>query len=145
MDRIRDDLLNVNWNVLFFNLNVSEMTLGFTEIFFEIMSKHITHKIITCNDKDGSPLSLNIIPGSIGEEILKIMIMFGKYKTKQINCIKEVKLTFYSNLGNKLSDPQVGQNHFWTISSPAVNDPRNGHQSENTWFQCQNRQRIFPN
>ena len=52
MDRIRDDLLNVNWNVLFFNLNVSEMTFGFTDIFSEIMSKHITHKMITCNDKD---------------------------------------------------------------------------------------------
>ena len=60
MDRIRADLLNVNWNVLFFNLNVNEMTLGFTDIFFEIMSKHITHKSVTCNDKDATWIALQV-------------------------------------------------------------------------------------
>ena len=69
------------------------------------MSKHITHKIITCNDKDApwitpqEKLPLNVIPGftengSIGEEILKIMIMFGKYKTKQVKLLKRLNSHF---------------------------------------------------
>ena len=38
---------------------------------------------------------------------------------------KEAKFAFYSNLGNKLSDPQVGQKHFWTAYKKLANTNRN--------------------
>ena len=47
IDSIRADLLNVNWHDLFVNLNVSEMSLIFTDVFSDIMAKHISNKIIT--------------------------------------------------------------------------------------------------
>ena len=58
IDQIRADLLKVNWHDLFLNLNVSEKSLLFTDVFLDIMAKHISNKIITCNEKDphGSPL-----------------------------------------------------------------------------------------
>ena len=50
-DLIRADLLKVNWHVLFSNLNVSEKSLLFTDVFLDIVAKHISSKIITCNER----------------------------------------------------------------------------------------------
>ena len=49
---MRADLRSVNWHDLFLNLNVSEKGLVFAEIFLDTVAKHISNKIITCNDKD---------------------------------------------------------------------------------------------
>ena len=49
---IRKDLSNINWQTLFLNLNVNEMSLVFADTFLSILSQHISNKIITCNDKD---------------------------------------------------------------------------------------------
>ena len=49
---IRKDLSNINWQTLFLNLNVNEMSLVFADTFHSILSQHISNKIITCNDKD---------------------------------------------------------------------------------------------
>ena len=47
---IRKDLLNTNWNTLFFGLNANEMSLVFTDTLLNIFSKHISNKIIICDD-----------------------------------------------------------------------------------------------
>ena len=52
VDLIRGQLDNVNWNDLFHNLNVNEMCLFFTDVFWGVMSINISYKTITCNDKD---------------------------------------------------------------------------------------------
>ena len=49
---IRSEIQNTNWRNLFFNLNVNEMSLVFSDIFMGIVTKNIENKIITCNDKD---------------------------------------------------------------------------------------------
>ena len=49
---IRKDLSNINWQTLFLNRNVNEMSLVFADTFLSILSQHISNKIITCNDKD---------------------------------------------------------------------------------------------
>ena len=51
-DKIRADLLKLNWRDLFLNLNVHEKGLVFTDTFMDIVDKQISNKIITCNDKD---------------------------------------------------------------------------------------------
>ena len=53
IDLIRADLQNVNWHDLLYNLNVNEKSLLFTDVFLDIMNKHISSKIITCDEKDG--------------------------------------------------------------------------------------------
>ena len=39
--------------------------------------------------------------------------------------IKEAKLAYYTNLGIKLSDPEIGQKHFWTAYKRIANKKRN--------------------
>ena len=51
-DKIRENLLNLNWHDLFFNLNGHEKALVFSDTILDIMVKHIPNKIITCNDSD---------------------------------------------------------------------------------------------
>ena len=41
--------------------------------------------------------------------------------------IKEAKLAYYSNLGNKLSDPETGQKLFWSAYKKVVNKKRTTH------------------
>ena len=38
--------------------------------------------------------------------------------------IKEDKLAYYSNLGNKLSDPKIGQKLFWSAYKKVVDKKR---------------------
>ena len=38
--------------------------------------------------------------------------------------IKDAKLAYYTNLGNKLSDPKIGQKHFWTAYKRIANKKR---------------------
>ena len=71
--------------------------LVFSDVFLDIMSKHISHKIITCNDKDAPRITPQVKTaikrnsrgftesGSIGEETLLIKAMFGKFRTIPIN------------------------------------------------------------
>ena len=56
IDLIRADLLKINWYDLFFNLNVSEKCLLFTDVFLDIMSKHISSKTLLVMKK--MPLGL---------------------------------------------------------------------------------------
>ena len=49
---IRNEVSNTDWESLFFGLHVHEMVLVFTDILLCIFSKHITNKIVTCNDED---------------------------------------------------------------------------------------------
>ena len=51
-DSIRKELSNINWQSLFSNLSVNEMSLVFTGTF----SQHISNKIVTGNDKDAHGL-----------------------------------------------------------------------------------------
>ena len=39
--------------------------------------------------------------------------------------IKEAKLSYYTNLGIKLSHPEIGQKHFWTAYKRIANKKRN--------------------
>ena len=52
VDSIRNEISGTDWNSLFFNLNVSEMSIVFTDLFVGLISKYVPNKIITCNDKD---------------------------------------------------------------------------------------------
>ena len=52
IDSIRKELSNTDWQSLFYKLSANEMSLVFTDTLLEIISRHISHKIITCNDND---------------------------------------------------------------------------------------------
>ena len=79
------------------------MVLVFTDILLFIFSKHITNKIVTCNDKDApwitpevkSAIRRNYIEnGSSVEEFPLTMTKFVKFKTQQTSLY--VKLNVHS-------------------------------------------------
>ena len=135
-DQIRDELLKLNWQDLFFNLNVSEKSLLFTDIFLDIMAKHISNKIITCNEKD-SPWITPEIKTAItrNSRVYRKWVLRGRNppdqdKVREVRnstnkLIKEAKLAYYANLGNKFSDPEIGQKQFWTAYKKIANKKRN--------------------
>ena len=51
---IREKLSKIDWQSLFFKLDVNEMALVFTDTVLDIFSKNIPNKIITCHDKDAA-------------------------------------------------------------------------------------------
>ena len=119
-EQMRADLRNVIWHDLFLNLNVSEKGLVFTDIFLDTVPKHISNKIITCNDKD-APWITSEVKTAIkrNSRVYRKWVNRGKNpndrdKVRQVRnstnkLIKEAKVAYYTNLGNKLSDPLTGQ------------------------------------
>ena len=133
---ICDEILKVNWQELFFNLNASEMCLLFTDVFLRIMTKHISNKIITCDDKDApwiTPQVKSDIKRNSG--VYRKRVDRGrnphdrdhvrKVQNDTNKLIKDAKLSYYFNLGNQLSDPSTGQKKFWTAYKKLANQKRN--------------------
>ena len=93
------------------------MAYFFTDIFLDIMAKHISNKIITCNEKD-SPWITPEIKTAIrrNSRVYRKWVNRGRNppdqdKVREVRnstnkLIKEAKLAYYTNLGNKLSDPE---------------------------------------
>ena len=117
---IRLELSNTNWHPLFLGLNASEMSLVFTDVLLDIFSKHISNKIITCNDKD-APWITPKVKSAIrrNSRVYRKWVQRGRISGERDNVrevqnstnklINAAKRTFHVNLGNKLSDPNTGQ------------------------------------
>ena len=129
---IRNELLNTNWQSLFFNLSVNEMSLVFTDTFLGILSQHIYNEIITCDDKD-APWITPKVKSAIrrNSRVYRKWVKRGKnhddhYKVREVqnstnSLIREAKQTYYEKLGNKLSNPQTGQKNFWSAFKRVTN------------------------
>ena len=119
---IRLELSNTNWHFLFLGLNAGETSLVFTDVLLNIFSKHISNKIITCNDKD-APWITPKVKSAIrcNSRVYRKWVQRGRISGERDNVrevqnstnklINAAKRTFYVNLGNKLSDPNTGQKH----------------------------------
>jgi len=132
---IRKDLNETNWKNLFFNLNVNEMCLVFSDRLMEILSKHIPNKIITLNDKDAP-----WITPKLKTAIRRNTRVYRKWTKKGRNendrenvrkcqnevnkLIKNAKQSYYNKLGEKLCDPQIGAKSFWNAFKRISNRTR---------------------
>ena len=135
-DIIREKLTNLNWQDLFFNLNGHEQALVFSDTFLDIVATHIPNKIITCNDRD-APWITPVVKTAIkrNSRVYRKWVNRGKNlhdhaKVREVRnstnkLIKEAKLAYYTNLGNKLSDPAIGHKHFWTAYKKIGNKKKN--------------------
>ena len=129
---MRDDLQTVNWQDLFFNLNANEKGLVFTDVFMDIMAQRISNRIITCNDKDARWITSEAKTAiKRNSRVYWKCVNRGRnpqdqHKVREARnsankFIKEAKLKYYANLGAKLSDPNIGQKHFWTAYKKLAN------------------------
>ena len=96
------------------------------------MAKRISNKIITSNDKDArwiTPEAKTAIKRN--SRFYRKWVNRGRnpqdqHKVREARnsankFIKEAKLKYYANLGAKLSDPNIGQKHFWTAYKKLAN------------------------
>ena len=131
-DQIRANLRQVNWHELFSNLNVNEKCLLFTDVFLDIMKNNILNKIITCNYKDAAWITPEIKTAiNRNSRVYKKWVRRGRVlgeldKVRDVRnvtnkLIRKAKLSYYSNLGLKLSDPNTGQKCFWTTYKKLIN------------------------
>ena len=114
---------------------LSEKGLVFTDIFLDTVAKHISNKIITCNDKDVPWTSEVKTAIKRNSRVYRKWVTRGKNpndrdKVRQVRnstnkLIKEAKVAYYTNLGNKLSDLLTGQKHFWTAYKKITNKKMN--------------------
>ena len=114
-----------DWKSLCLGLNAHEMVLVFTDTLLYIFSKHITNKIVSCNDND-SPWITPEIKSAIcpNSGVYRKCVQRGRvpadhHKVSEIQystnkLIREAKRSFYNKLGTKLSDPLIGHKNFWT-------------------------------
>ena len=92
--------------------------------------------MITCNDRD-APWITPVVKTAIkrNSRVYRKWVNRGKNlhghdKIREVRnstdtLIKEAKLAYYTNLGNKLSDPAIGHKHFWTAYETIGNKKRN--------------------
>ncbi len=82
------------------------------------MAKHISSKIIACNEKEVKTAIRR------NSRVYRKWVNRGKNPLDHNNVrevqnatnklIKDAKLAYFTNLGAKLSDPKIGQSNFWT-------------------------------
>ena len=132
VENIRNEISGTDWNSLFFNLNVNEMTIVFTDIFVGLISKYVPNKIITCNDKD-APWITPKLKTAIrrNTRVYRKWVKRGRKEQEHDNArevqnntnklIKQAKQTYYTKLGDKLSDHKTGPKNFWTAFKKIVN------------------------
>ena len=98
----------------------------------DIIAKHISSKIITCNEKDAAWITPEVNTAiKRNSRVYRKWVNRGRNpcdhnKVREIQnatnkLIKEAKLAYYTNLGYKLSDPKTGQKHFWTACKKIIN------------------------
>ena len=115
----------MDWITLFYNLNVNEMALVFTDTVLEIFSKNIPNKTVKFHDKDAAWITPQVKSaikrnsrvyckwnkrGRKPEERASVI----EVQKQTDKLIKQAKNSYYEKLGNLLSDPTTGEKHFWT-------------------------------
>ena len=121
-DNIRREINTTDWANLFQNRNVNEMTETFTDVFLNIISRNISNKIVTVDDKD-APWITHEIKTAIkrNSRVYKKWVKRGS-KSHERNHVREIqnltnklirkaKTSYYEKIGNKLCDPKLDRKH----------------------------------
>ena len=104
----------------------------FTDVFLDIIGRHVSNKIVTFNDKYAPQIIPEVKTAiSRNSRIYRKWVQRGRDplnrdKVRRVQnetnkLIKETKKQYYENLGNKLSDPKTGQKSFWTAYKKIAN------------------------
>ena len=125
---------NTNWADLFFNLDVNQMAVVFTDVLMNIFATHIPNKIV--NDKD-APWMTPEIKTAIrrNSRVYRKWVNPGRIeidrdRVREIQNITtkliiKAKKTYFENLGKKLSDTNTGEKSFRTAYRRIVNKKTN--------------------
>ena len=128
---IKNSITNVNWVNSFNSLSPTEMVDYLTRTLYAIVSFHIPNETIRINDKDPPWLTKSLKTAiKRKHRVYRRYIRRGRKQEdwslvrnlqfENSKKIAEAKNTFYSKLGNKLSDPHIGVKSYWSILKKLV-------------------------
>ena len=125
-EAIRSSLDNINWELVFNNVNVNKQVEIFNNYISNIFENFIPNEIITINDQD-PPWLTSSIKKKINEKdsFYRSYIQNGRslsdFEKVQESCctinnlILESKKAYYNRLSNKLSNPKTSPKAYWSI------------------------------
>ena len=130
---IREKLTIIDWNVLFANKNVNEMTEIFNSKVIAIMDKHIPNKNVIINDKDAPWITKHI-----KNKVKRKLKLYKKWKEtsniadkkkfKEIQAeifklVNEAKLAHHQKVCDQLNRPE-NEHIFWSTIKRLTNNKK---------------------
>ena len=130
--KISEELNKVDWENLFLNKDVDEMTKFFSETYMLILSENIPNRIVTFNDKDAPWITIDVKSAiRRNYRVYRKWVLRGRSLTEKDlvrtvqnetnRLIKKAKIDYFNILGSKLSDYNTGSKTFWTAFKRLVN------------------------
>ena len=112
IDMIKHYLSSINWYEMFDGLDVNQAVDSFTTFFLSVIARHVRNREITCCDGDASWITDDVKKLS-NVNIVCIVDMLNEdekigHTLNKLRMITDAKKTYYSRLGEKLCDPNVG-------------------------------------
>ena len=123
---IQVDLQAINWNVRFGTLDSEKMTEVFTESIYTILASYIPNRVVRLCDNDPPWISPHIKSAiKCKQKVYRKFCKRGR-RDQDMSYIKRVrnetskiilnaKEEYFHRLGRKLSDPNEGIKHYWSI------------------------------
>ena len=123
INEIRNEMYMNEWDTMFQNKSVNQMTSLLSEKFLDIISRHVPNKIVTCNDKDAHWITSEVKTAiKRNARVYRKCVIRGRDpntrdKIREVQnltnkMIKQAKQNYFNYLGEKLSNPDAGQNPF---------------------------------
>ena len=133
IDMISHDLSSINWHETFDGLDVNQAVDSFTTFFLSVIARRVPNREFTCFDRD-APWITDDVEKAIKRKhrVYRRNVKRGR-KPEDWTCVKQVKndatkmITdaqknkYYSRLGKKLCDPNVGIKTNWKTLHKIIN------------------------
>ena len=119
IDMINRDLSSINWSEMCDGLDVNQAVDLFTTLFLSVIARHVPNREITCSDRDAPWITDDVKKAiNLKHLVYRRYVKRGR-KPEDWTCVRQVKndvtkmITdsknkYYSKLGEKLYDPNVG-------------------------------------
>ena len=132
IDMINHDLSSINWYEMFDGLDVTQAVDLFTTLFLSVIACHVPNREITCSDRD-APWITDDVKKTVKRKhrVYRRYVKRGRKpedwtRVKQVKndatkMITDAKNKYYSRLGEKLCDPNVGIKTYWKALHKIIN------------------------
>ena len=129
---INHDLSSINWYKMFDGLHVNQAVDLFKTLFLSVIARHVPNREITCSDRD-APWITDDVKKAIKRKrrVYRRYVQRGRKpegwaRVKQVKndatkMITDAKNKYYSWVGEKFCDPNVGIKTYWKTLHKIIN------------------------
>ena len=129
---INHDLSSINWYEMFDGLDVNQAADSFTTFFLSVLARHVPNREITCCDRD-APWITDDVKKAIKRKhrVYRRYVKRGRkpedwtrvkhVKNDATKMITDAKTKYYSGVGEKFCDRNVGIKTYWKALHKIIN------------------------